>query len=322
MKENINKISKLIANSKNILIVSHLSPDEDAVGSALALKFALKNHNIDSSVFIKGYSDSEYRFLPGCYSIENKLKNYNFDLIFALDYGDVQRLAINDLLEQKKPKVITIDHHVDNGVHHIGEVKILEVSSSTSEIIYRYLKELGWSIDRNIAICILAGIIGDTECFLHSNTSRETLLAVGDLLSQGVRINKITKQILSNNGFSKNFQILGQAFNNVKKYSELDLAYLIIDNNDFENLYKFDSSGLITLINTIDDCKWSLLLTEYEKGKTKASLRSEEYNNIDVSEIASLFGGGGHKLASAFKMNKSPERVFRQVVKKAKKVLI
>ena len=322
MKDKFNKINELIAQSKNILIVSHRAPDEDAVGSALALKFALKKQGINSSVFISDYSAKKYSFLPGYNLIDSELNSNDFDLIFALDYGDVRRLAIDSLLEQKNPIVITIDHHVDEGANHIGEVKILEPISSTSEIIYYYLKELGWSIDRDIATCLLTGIIGDTGGFLHSNTSYQTLLTVGELLSQGIRINKIIKQILNSNAFVNNSESLGQLLSQAEKHPELDLVYLIINNNDFEKWHKSDLDNLASAINTVEDCKWALLLVEYQKGKTKGSLRSEEYKGIDVSKIASLFNGGGHRFASGFRVDGEPEKVFRQLIKKARKVMV
>ena len=322
MRNKFNKINELIAQSKNILIVSHRAPDEDAVGSALALKFALKKQGINSSVFISDYSSKKYRFLPGYNLIDSELNSNDFDLVFALDYGDVRRLAIDGFLEQKNPIVITIDHHVDEGANHIGEVKILEPTSSTSEIIYYYLKELGWPIDRDIATCILTGIIGDTGGFLHSNTSYQTLLTVGELLSQGIRINKIIKQILNSNAFVNNSESLGRLLSQAEKHPELDLVYLIINNNDFEKWHKSDLDNLASAINTVEDCKWALLLVEYQKGKTKGSLRSEEYKGIDVSRIASLFDGGGHRFASGFRVDGEPEKIFRQLIKKARRVLV
>lgn len=322
MKDKFNKINELIAQSKNILIVSHRAPDEDAVGSALALKFAFKKQGINSSVFISDYSAKKYRFLPGYNLIDSELNSNDFDLVFALDYGDVRRLAIDGFLEQKNPIVITIDHHVDEGANHIGEIKILEPVSSTSEIIYYYLKELGWPIDKDIATCILTGIIGDTGGFLHSNTSYQTLLTVGELLSQGIRINKIIKQILNSNAFVNNSESLGRLLSQAEKHPELDLVYLIINNNDFEKWHKSDLDNLASAINTVEDCKWALLLVEYQKGKTKGSLRSEEYKGIDVSKIASLFDGGGHKFASGFRVDGEPEKVFRQLIKKARKVMV
>lgn len=320
MKEKFNKINELIAQSKNILITSHRAPDEDAVGSALALKLALKKQDIESSVFIDSYSPKEFNFLPAHNLINSKLDNYNFDLVFGLDYGDVRRLAINALLEQNKPTVITIDHHVDEGANHIGEVKILEPASSTAEIVYHYLKESNWSIDRDIATCLLTGIVGDTGGFLHANTSHQTLLFVGELLSKGIRINKIIKQILNTSAFVNNSQVLGQLLSQVEKYPELDLVYLVVNNNDFERWSKSDLHKLASTINTVGDCKWALLLVEYEKEKTKASLRSEDFKGVDVSKIASLFGGGGHRLSSGFRINSKPEEVLKEVIKKVEKM--
>jgi len=321
LKKDFNKINELVSGSKNILIVSHRSPDEDAAGSALALKLALKKQGIDSSVFISGYSSKQYKFLPSYNLINSELNSYDFDLVFALDYGQVRRLSIDGLLA-KNPTVITIDHHVDEGVDHIGEVKILAPVSSTSEIIYHYLKESGWHIDRDIATCILTGIIGDTGGFLHANTSYGTLLAVGELLSRGIQINKIIRQILSSRALVDKSETFGQLLSRVEKHPELDFVYLIVNHDDFNSWYRSDLDNLASMINTVADCKWALLLVEYEQGKTKASLRSENYKGVDVAKIASLFGGGGHRLASGFRIDKEPEKALREVIKKTKEVLI
>ena len=323
MEEKFEKINQLIAESKNILIVSHRAPDGDAVSSALALKFALKKQGIKSVIFIDSYSAKEYKFLPDYKSIESQLNNYDFDLVFALDYGNWRRLSIDKLIEQKNPKSVTFDHHLDAGKDHIGEVKILSKASSTAELIYDYLKKSGWGINKNIATCILAGIISDTEGFLHSSVSQESLLAVAELLDYKPNMRRtINKFFNRNNCLEKDSLSLAKAISQIKKHSELELVYLVISNTDLKAWDKFDFNIIISTMGSIADCRWILLLVEYEKGKTKASLRSNEYRNIDVSEIAKLFGGGGHKVASAFQMNKKPKKVLKKVIRKSRKVLV
>ncbi len=223
------------------------------------------------------------------------------------------------MIKENNPNIITIDHHIDKGSSHIGKVKIIELASSTAEIIYHYLNYSKINIDQNIATCLLSGIIGDTGGFLHSNTSHKTLSIAGELLTKGVGINKITKQILNNKSLIDNSKNLGKILSNIKKYPEIGLVYLIINNQDFSSWYKAYSDNLVSLINTVKDCKWALLLVEYDSGKTKASLRSEEYSGVDVSKFANFFGGGGHKLASGFKIDKKPEKVLELLVKEAKK---
>jgi len=320
MKNKFDKINDLIARSKNILIASHRSPDEDAVGSSLALQLALKNQGINSSVYISGYSPKEYKFLPNHNVIKSKLDHHNYDLVFGLDYGNVQRLAIDDLLTENDPAIVTIDHHLGAGAKHVGEVKLVEPVSSTAEIIYNYLKQSRWPINKDIATCILTGIIGDTGGFIHANTSQQTLRVASELLYRGVQANKIINQTL-NKTVVNNFELFGRLLSQVKTYPELDLGYLIVNKQDFESWYRSDLDNLVSTINTVQDCRWSLLLIEYEQGKTKGSLRSEEYKGVDVSKIASLFGGGGHKLSSGFRANGRPEKVFKKVIKKAREII-
>ncbi len=320
MKKKFDKINDLIAESKNILIASHRSPDEDAVGSSLGLQIALKNQGINSSVHISGYSPKEYKFLPNHNAIKSKLDHHNYDLVFGLDYGNIQRLAIDDLLAESNPTVVTIDHHLGEGANHIGEIKLIEPVSSTAEIIYNYLKQSDWPINKDIATCILTGIVGDTGGFIHANTSYQTLRIVSELLYCGIQVNKIINQTL-NKTIVNNFELFGRLLSQIKTYPELDLGYLIVNKDDFESWYRSDLDNLVSAINTVQNCRWSLLLIEYERGKTKGSLRSEEYKGVDVSKVASLFGGGGHKLSSGFRVNGSPDKVFKQVVKKAREVI-
>ncbi len=318
IKNNFKKVNSLIKSSKKILIVSHKSPDQDAVGSALALKLALQEKGVDASIFISGYSKKEFSFLPGYQLIKPILTSHDFDLVFGLDYGHINRLDIDELLNKSNPSFVTIDHHIDSGLNHIGSIKIVCSASSTSEIIYYYLKYSKFPINKDIATCILSGIIGDTEGFIHSNTSHKTLSISGELLSMGVKINKITKQVLNNKYLVDNPRSLGKILSGVKKYSDLSLVYLVIKNSDFESWNKTCLENLVSTINTAEDCKWALLLVEYDQNKTKASLRSEEHAQVDVSKIANLFGGGGHKLASGFRVDKAPEEVLNLLIRRVK----
>ena len=133
---------------------------------------------------------------------------------------------------------------------------------------------------------------------------------------------KIIKQVLNTNAFVENSRSLGQLLSKTEKHPELDLVYLVVNNNDFEEWHKSDLENLVLAINTVGDCRWALILIEYEEGKTKASLRSEEYKGVDVSKIASLFGGGGHKFASGFQVDDKPEKVLEQVVERARKIIV
>lgn len=322
IREDFIRINELLRRAKNILITAHSHPDGDAIGSMLALKLALDNRGFNSSLFCFHLPPREFLFLSGCDEIKNQLEDEEYDLVFALDYGDLNRLGIDDLIKEKKPTIISIDHHPLST--QIGEINIIEPTvSSTAEIIYYFLQEFDYPIDKDIASCLLTGVFDDTGGFCHANTSRETLLVAGELLLKGARLNKIVKYTAPSGKSVSNTKLWGRALSRIKRDPHLGLVYSIITQEDFEGCQgkSSDLDGITSLLNTISDSKYSLLLVEYERGKTKGSLRSEEYKGVDVSKIAKALGGGGHKLASGFRIDAGPQDTLKLVIDKSKLLL-
>ncbi len=307
------KINNILEKSKNILIVAHKSPDPDAVGSMMGLYFAFKKVNIKSSVYAAGDLPNYLNFLPGFKKLKEPLRTQNFDLLFCLDYGDFGRLSLpsflnfkikrnsNNISDEKDfPVVITVDHHKKG--NQKGEIVIIESEiSSTSEIIYQFLKKRGIKIDKKIATCLLTGIVGDTVGLSSQYTSSGTLKAVADLVSKDISLKRVNQYLFSNEPL-KVLKIWGKAFSRLSSQKDNKFAFSWISQSDLKSyqVQPNQAKRVVNWISSFSRTPFILFLIEYEKGKIRGSLRSKSKESGDMAKIAKALGGGGHRWAAGF----------------------
>lgn len=313
IKFKLNQIHDLLSSSRKVLIATHKDPDGDGIGSMLALNLALKKDNIDVYLFCQDSPPAELNFLPYWHEIQTNCPQKRYDIIVALDYGNFERTGLVLEPENIQTPLITIDHHPLN--NHKGHIQIVEPQfSSTSEIVYHLFREKNIEIDKNIATCLLAGIFFDTGGFRHSNTSQDTLKAAGDLLAKNGDLARITEntQGVKSEQCSK---LWGKILSNLEFLEDSGMIFVVVTRDDLEkyNASNEDLDGLVNLICAIPEAKFSLFLSEEPNGYFRGSLRSEEFKNVDVSEIAQIFGGGGHRLAAGFTVNLRPEEITAKI---------
>ena len=300
----------LIKSSENILILAHKNPDGDAIGSVLGLADALKSIGKRVECFSKDAVPDIFCFLPNISEIKNQTILKKYDLVVLLDCTLFARAGLIDIKEiaSSFDKILIIDHHPKNETecdYYENCVSVIDdKASSTAVLIYALLKKANIKITKDIANCLLTGIFTDTGGFQHSNTDSQTLEAAAEFMKKGSRVDKIAKNIFNSKSMAA-IKLWGTALSRIKTDPKTGMAVSYVSREDMEKVgaKEDDLSGLINIINTVSDAKFSLLLTESEDCKVKGSLRSEEYKGIDVSRIARSLGGGGHKLASGFEMN-------------------
>jgi len=337
------QINELLKRARTILVASHENPDADAVGSVLSLNLVFKKMGLEPFLYLSDPSPKIFSFLPGFFEIKNEIPaNLKFDLLFGLDYGDFRRLKLPDCILTKQllaENVITVDHHLGD---QKGKVKIVNPKiSSTSEIIYWWLKESPPQIinidssaqilqsetlvDKEIATCLLTGIVADTGGFSHFSTSSKTLRAASDLLTKGVSLTKIVNRTLSPDPVFalKSAKIFGKVLSRIKIIPEYSLVYSWLSYQDLKNQPNsvselngiLDGRGLAGIISKESSCNLALFLTEYEKRKVRCSLRSEPFKRKRVDQIAKRLGGGGHPYAAGFSQEGTIEEVLKKVIK-------
>lgn len=304
------KVQQLLAYIKNankIALLGHKRPDEDAIGSQLAMREFIVTH-FGKKVDV--ISDPQHRdrpeILPGSEFLLNKESLEGYDLVITHDSGEIDHIFPADILNTKAT-IIQIDNHAGAGNAPFGVFQIIEPkTSATCHLMYYIFKEAGFEITQTLATNLMTGIVYDTGKFQHSNVTPDLLLVASELLTKGAPLPKIQTTLYNKRSVSA-LKLWGKALQRVRVNKNTGMAVSVITKKDLEETGGDveELSGLITMINSIKGSRFSLLLTEEARDIIKGSLRSEEYKGVDVSKIARLLGGGGHRLASGFKIKGS-----------------
>ncbi len=298
------KISSLFLKSNNILLITHENPDGDALGSMLGLREVLKNLGKDIHCVCSDLIPRPFLFLPGIDLVKKDFFLGDYDLIAILDCGDLRRTGFSNRLKdlsKYKNKIVNIDHHPKNDLHRLAKLNLIDFeASSTSEIIYELLREMKVQLNHLAATCILCGIYTDTGFFQHSNTSAKVLNIASELLKRGARLKEITKNIANNKTIAA-LRLWGLVLSRIRRNQKYNLITAIVTQKDMEECgaNQADLAGVVNMINSIPGSRAAILFYEMPDGNIKASLRTED-NNVDISALARIFGGGGLKKASGF----------------------
>ena len=292
---------QLIQNAQRILITTHERTDGDDLGTALAFYNHLSENGKDVTISIVGGVPKQLRFLPGSEVVIEDITETNFDLLIISGCSNLTRIG-NEKVSGLAIPIINIDHHRDN--KYYGTVNIVDpVKSSVAELAFDFFKFNNWPISASIATNLLTGIFTDTGSFMHSNTESSTFQAASELMRKGALLNTVAKNTFGGKDV-KALHAWGRALENTYFDSRNKIIYSIITDKDLKELGNVPPSvfeGLVETINKVPDAKMALFLKQ-DGEIIKGSLRSELYKGINVSNVAKLFGGGGHALASGFSL--------------------
>ena len=305
----MSKLFEDIKDSSN-LITGHINPDGDALGSALAFKLILDSKGIDSDVCfdIKGNVPSNLNHLPIELIMDKPKENY--DSIYVFDCGNSERLGDLEDLALNAKRVTVVDHHINPS---FGDIQIIDSSAaSTTQVLFREILSANIDIDKNIANCLMTGLITDTGRFQYSNTDNEVFEIASKLMLSGAELTSISDNIYGSIPMNA-IKLQSEVLNRIELHEEEELVVSYVLQEDYLN-YNIESSEtdfLIDSIRLVKESSVALLLKEQQDKSFKGSLRSR--NELDVQQIASLFGGGGHKAASGFSTNLSMEEIKNKV---------
>ena len=305
----MSKLFEDIKDSSN-LITGHINPDGDALGSALAFKLILDSKGIDSDVSfdIKGNVPSNLNHLPIELIMDKPKENY--DSIYVFDCGNSERLGDLEDLALNANRVIVVDHHINPS---FGDIQIIDSSAaSTTQVLFREILSANIDIDKNIANCLMTGLITDTGRFQYSNTDNEVFEIASKLMLSGAELTSISDNIYGSIPMNA-IKLQSEVLNRIELHEEEELVVSYVLQDDYLN-YNIESSEtdfLIDSIRLVKESSVALLLKEQQDKSFKGSLRSR--NELDVQQIASIFGGGGHKAASGFSTNLSMEEIKNKV---------
>lgn len=315
----LEEIKKIIHNCKNIGLTYHVSPDGDAIGSLIALKLALKKLNKNVNIFSKDnlQKNNYLKFLTGINEIDgtNYIVNDEIDLLIIVDCGNVERVSC----EFNPNNVITlgIDHHISNE-KYCNYNLVISTSSSTGEIIYDLIKYLNIEVDKDIASCIYTSIITDTGGLRFECSKQKTFNIVGELVSLGIDFYNIYENLFLSQSYSK-VKLLGLVYENLKIVDEKICIMRVTDEMLKKSNSNDEETGNISSIGlTIEKVCVSIFIKNF-KDRVKVSMRSKE--NINVCEVAQIFGGGGHVKAAAFVTELGMDEVEELLIEKFRSII-
>ncbi len=319
-----NNFKEFITQYKRVVVLSHVNPDGDAVGSSLAFYYFLLKFGIDVKVIIPNDFPSFLAWMPGIENIlifdKNAEKGVeylnNADLICYLDFNHPSRTGLvhNDLCHCKNTPRLLIDHHRDTDYSQFAMYLSEVETSSTSELVAELIQYHGFDtyLDDSIATCLLVGIMTDTGSFAHSIYHPETFEICGKLISPNVNYQLIHSKIYNN--FSENrLRLLGHCISNrMTTLHEYHTAYIYLTKSDLE-IYNYqvgDTEGVVNFPLMIDDIKMAVLITE-RQGVIRFSFRSK--GSFSVHELArEHFNGGGHTNAAGGTLDCSMDKAIEK----------
>ena len=301
---------ELLKAAKKLVIVSHVSPDGDTLGSSLALMHALCMLGKEVIMNVDDDISTVYSFLPGIaeYRRFAPEESVDADLLVIVDASSADR-AGNALDVVKSPAVLNIDHHKTN-TRFADYLYLDSDAAATAEIIYSLLLEMGIKLTRAIATCIYEGIYTDTGSFKYSNTTSRTLKTAAALLNYGVN-----PSLISDNMELKSrsqVEMLRKVLETLTFLKDGKIAYIEIPLELYDHNVETDT--FISYPRYVEGVEIALLFKQVEANLTRVSFRSKE---IDVAKVALSFGGGGHKKASGCSIYaplKEAEKVILEAV--------
>jgi phosphoesterase RecJ-like protein len=311
--------SELVAGASSVLIGTHLNPDGDALGSALAMSHYLDGLGITNEVVCHHVPPKNMRFLPGITRVRMEPTAAEHDLGIILDLDSIDRLGTTAPFFEACRSTIVIDHHVPHEAP--GDLRIiLTDASATAAILSKLFLELDAKITAAMATCLLTGIVTDTGSFRFRNTNPDALILAGQLLRCGADINQISEEVFQRKT-EASARLLGQVLETMHLEADNQLAWAVIREADFERIgaKDEDTEGFVNELLAIETVQIAALGRETKPGKVRVSLRSR--GDLDVAEVGRQFAGGGHKNAAGCTVEGDVEPAMRELVRALERCL-
>ena len=321
MNNKISEIINIIKNSDKILIVTHINPDGDCIGSALALKLIIeKKFNKKVQASISGKIPEVYEFLPSVdeYKTISELKETDFDTVISVDCAAKERMTEAIPIFDNARETINIDHHKTNP--NFGKYNyVIGDASSSGEVICKMIKEEKIEINRDIANCLYVAILTDTGAFRFDNTKAETFRAVADLMEYGINPSLLYKCCYESKPLAM-VKLSASAVSKAEFLHDGKIAYTVITLEDMKKNKALNehTDGIVELLRQVNSVEIAFVVKETEQGYSKVSLRSK---NADVTKIASLFDGGGHSKAAGCTIKKPYQTAVNKLIEASEKLL-
>jgi phosphoesterase RecJ-like protein len=289
------EVLEVLEVGRRFVLLAHLYPDGDVLGSQLGLGLALRALGRQVAFACSHPVPEPFHFLPGAGELQQwKEGRGDFDVVITLDCPDPSRVGgLLDGCRQPGTRVLNIDHHADN--RRYGDVNWIEpAAAATGEMLYELLEAAGLPLTRDIAVNLYTAIVTDTGSFRYSNTSPKTFRIAARLVEAGVDPADIANRLYETRHLA-GLHLLGRILQQVEANSDGTVAWVVIDRSQAESADLLEAEDFVTYPRSIRAAKVAVLFRELP-GEVKVSLRAK--GEVDVARIAARFGGGGHRNAA------------------------
>lgn len=293
------QVIQRIGTAQTILIIGHIRPDGDCLGSCLGLFVALESLGKSVRFFTAGPVPPMFRYLPRFDKIETALPDVGqFDLILCVDTADAGRVFPG---YEPVGEVLVIDHHISNT--HFGKINWVDgKAAAAAEMVYWLAGGLDVEISAEIATALYTGIVTDTGGFRFSNTSDTTFRIAAELTARGANAAQIAEIVWGSKSpaavklFALVMSTINYEFDGRLAWNEVTRQMMLSAGDD-----SIELDGLSGELRAIDGVQVSVLFSETAEGECRIGFRSK--GQVNVSTLAQLLGGGGHKNASGASIN-------------------
>lgn len=303
------EIFSAIEKAHKITLVSHVAPDGDALGSALAFYIYLKKQKKNVKIFnATKMLAKKYDFLPHYQKITNIFPK-NCDLVISFDCGSFDRLGI----EKGDFSLINIDHHKSNTTY--GDINLIDAShASTSSVVFSLLQSHDIVPDKEMSICIYTALVEDTNFFTSNNVTKEVFTLAASLTNLGANPAYIAKALTQRDSLAK-IRLQALFIDSIELHKDGQIAIGEVTEEMFKKsgALRYDTTELVDLLLNMHIVKLAIFIVVMPDESYKLSLRSK---TIDVSKIAVALGGGGHHHAAGINIKKEQrENIIQQILK-------
>ncbi len=307
-------IRDVLSGSQDPLLLAHVRPDGDAVGSVVALGLALQHQGKTPKLVFSDGLPRRYHFLTGSGMISTDIQG-NFDLVISMDCANFDRISAPKSEINKVD--LNIDHHVTNESY--ADINfILPDFASTTSILAKYLPVWGFEITKQIADALLMGMVTDTIGFRTSNVTPEYLRIAAGLLDSGADLPDIYHKALTLHSETAS-RIWGYALSRLETQANLAWTSILIEDRKRAEYQGMDDADLTNHLSSIENIDISILFNEQKDDKVKVSWRSTKH--YDVTKIAARYGGGGHPQAAGAEVTGQLAEVREKIIGDTKQLL-
>lgn len=315
------KLNDIIKSSKNILIISHVNPDGDTLGSMCGVYSAiLENYKKKCDMMAVSKVPEVYSYMPNLSKVRNIEefdKSREYDLVINVDVAAIDRICDGKTLFDKAKFTVNIDHHKTNIAY--GNLNFINPeASSTGEVLFGCFEKMGWKINLDTAVCLYTALLTDTGSFRFDNTKPSTFETAGKLVEIGVNPSDIYKKVYESD--SKTLVMFQAHCVSKAKFLDDDkIAYTTVYKKDMELFSAGDDcmEGLTEKLRSIVTTRVAFVAKEMKSGGTKISMRSKF---ADVAQICEVFNGGGHKYAAGCTIKAPVEEAVKKVLYEIRKL--